>query len=400
MPIKILMPALSPTMKQGKIAKWNVKTGSKVSIGEVVAEIETDKAIMEFETVEEGIMGPILIPEGHEAKVGELIGWILEDENDTVPEDSPMAETVVAPKSETTEPQETEISVAKEPIQEHTFGKNAFSSPAARARAKELGVSIEEMINSGITHKIKDKDVVEYAAKSEQQLQKITHSESVAKLSGMQSVIAARMTEAKTTVPHFYLETLVCVDRLLELQAICREKDLKLTLTHGLIKCIAQAMVEVREMNVSWHQGALKKHGSIDIAVAVSLDNDGLITPIIPNTDTLNLRQLVAKMSDLVERARNNKLLPHEYQGGSLTISNLGMYGIDSFYPIMNLPQASILGVGAAREELYLENDLIKTRKVCSITMSADHRVINGATAARFMQQVKSFVENPTMILV
>jgi pyruvate dehydrogenase E2 component (dihydrolipoamide acetyltransferase) len=216
----------------------------------------------------------------------------------------------------------------------------------------------------------------------------------------MQKTIAKRMIEAKSTVPHFYLEVLACIDKLIELQKICKDQGLKATLTHLFVKCIAHAMEQVPQMNVSWHEGQVQHHGSISIAVAVSTGDDGLITPIIQNTNQLGIAKIIENMNDLVARAKDARLAAHEFQGGSITISSLGMYGVNSVYPIMNLPQASIVGIGAARDELYMDNELVKSRKVCSITISVDHRVINGAIAARFMQILKSVIEEPLQMLI
>jgi len=405
MAIKILMPSLSPTMTKGKIAKWNIVEGSKIEIGDVIAEVETDKAIMEFESVDAGIAGPILVPEGSDVEVGTLIGWILEDENDSIQDHAQISTKLSETDMTVREVPKVaaEQVVAKEPAKvaqeaqvvktksSDVLAKNSISTPAARARAAELQIDISKLTGTGPMGRIKEADVIAYS-KSSQVANKT-------KASNMQRVIADRMTHSKTTVPHFYLETSACIDELQKFKVIMQESgNLKTTLTHWFVKLAGRAMQEVPELNTSWDNYEIIQNQSVDIALAVSMEK-GLITPIIANVPGLSMGELVAKADNLISRAKESKLSPNEYQGGSLTISNLGMYGIDSFYPIINTPQSCILGIGAAKEELFYSNGQVEVRKMVRFTLSCDHRVVNGADAARFMQYFKQLVENPILLL-
>lgn len=397
MAVKILMPALSPTMTRGKIARWNIGEGDRIRIGDVIAEIETDKAIMEFESVDEGILGKILLNDGAEVEVNTIIGWILESETDVIPDgEEPVAE------------QSSKSKATIENNDQPKSAKNAFSTPAARARASELGIDINKVTGSGPHGRVRDSDVVAYNSQSHptsyreaQNPACYTSSSKPAKttpLSAMQRVIATRMIESKTTIPHFYLEITVCIDQINELRAKMNSR-IKTTLTHWFIMAAARALQAVPTVNASWSNDMIKYYTSSDISLAVSLD-DGLITPIIHDASSLRIVDLVAKTNELVERARAGKLAPNEYQGGSLTLSNLGMYGIERFYPIINPPQGAILGIGASREHLCLRDGGLQVEHVIACTLSADHRAINGADAASFLQEFKKLVENPLTMMI
>ena len=392
MSIKLLMPALSPTMTKGKIVKWCISEGGKVNIGDVIAEIETDKAVMEFESVDEGILAKVFLPEGAEVGVGTLLA-LIDDGSGPIVINSSTEEVIVreiAIDPVTTKKPEIILRGA-----DAVVALNTTSTPAARARAKELMVDITHVPGTGPRGRVQEADVVRYAKAL------LPHTEVVqvtrAELPGMKKIIADRMTKAKATIPHFYMEIGVYVDKANELR---KSLPMKSTLTHWFIAAVGYALRKVPEVNSCWDGGSILQHTTSDIAVAVSLDNGGLITPIVKDVSSMRFAELVKETNLMIDKARSGRLAPNEYQGGTFTISNLGMYSIDSFYPIINEPHAAILGIGSAKEELYLDDQQLKTRTLVRMTLSGDHRVINGTDAAKFMQELKRLLENPAEILI
>ncbi len=425
MPIEILMPALSPTMEEGTLAKWLVKEGDPVQSGDILAEIETDKATMEFEAVDDGIIGRILVPEGSEGvKVNTPIAVLLEDGETAAdikkaPESAP-AKTgqPAAPAPAATAPVATPQS---QPAPVSASGARIFASPLARRIAAEKGLDLRMIKGSGPHGRIVKADVESSppALQSAPQaapapmptgpqaeaVMKIYQDRPFTeiKLDGMRKIIAARLTEAKQTIPHFYLRRDIRIDALLDLRrkmnATLEERGIKLSVNDFIIKACANALQAVPEANAVWAGDRILQLKPSDVAVAVAVDG-GLFTPVLKDADKAPLSQISAMMKDLAARARERKLSPEEYQGGSFAISNLGMFGIDNFDAVINPPHGAILAVGAGKKRPVVTDDgSIAAATVMSVTLSVDHRVIDGALGAKLLQSIVDNLENPLAML-
>ncbi|MFQ6548845.1 pyruvate dehydrogenase complex dihydrolipoamide acetyltransferase [Aestuariibius sp. 2305UL40-4] len=444
MPTEILMPALSPTMEEGTLAKWLVKEGDTVSSGDLLAEIETDKATMEFEAVDEGVVGKILVNEGTEGvKVNAPIAVLLDDgesaddigEVSAEPKEAP-ASTDAAPAepSEQTEPAQgygrNGSAAQTAPAPERGDGERIFASPLARRIAKDKGIDLSDLKGSGPRGRIVKADVEGYepstAAPAKDAPKAATgeapkaamatgpSTDAVLKmyadreteevtLDGMRKTIAARLGEAKQTIPHFYLRRDIRLDALMafrkDLNAQLEARGVKLSVNDFIIKACALALQEVPDANAVWASDRILKLKPSDVAVAVAIEG-GLFTPVLRDAHMKSLSALSAEMKDLATRARDRKLAPHEYQGGSFAISNLGMYGIDNFDAVINPPHGSILAVGAGVKKPVVGKDgELTTAIVMSVTLSVDHRVIDGALGAEFLQAVVNNLENPMVML-
>ncbi len=431
MPINILMPALSPTMEEGTLAKWNVKEGDEVASGDIIAEIETDKATMEFEAVDEGTVGKIVIAEGTDGvKVNELIAVLLEDGEDASAIGD-AASAVEAKPAEAEKPAaapavEASPPAAAAPAPQGGDGKRIFATPLARRIAKDKGLDLSQIKGSGPHGRIVKADV-ENAQPGEATAPAAAapaakaapasgpDTETVKKmyadrdyeevnLDGMRKTIAARLTEAKQTVPHFYLRRDIELDALLafrsKLNKSLAEKGTKLSVNDFIIKASALALQDVPDCNAVWAGDRVLKLKPSDVAVAVAIEG-GLFTPVLRDADTRTLSALSSQMKDLAARARDRKLAPHEYQGGSFAISNLGMMGIENFDAVINPPHASILAVGAGvKKPVVTAAGAIEVATVMSVTLSVDHRVIDGALGAQFLAAIKGYLEDPMSMLV
>ncbi|MBE0414726.1 pyruvate dehydrogenase complex dihydrolipoamide acetyltransferase [Yoonia sp.] len=429
MPTEILMPALSPTMEEGTLAKWHVKEGDKVSSGDILAEIETDKATMEFEAVDEGVIGKIVIAEGTEGvKVNAVIAVLLEDG-----ESADDIGAAPAPKAEATpEPQAAEAPTkadnsAPAPAAPVKDGGRVFASPLARRIAADKGLDLGQITGSGPHGRIVKADVesAKPAAKSDAAPVKAEAPKAAAmaagpstdavikmydgrpfeevKLDGMRKTIAARLTEAKQSVPHFYLRRDINLDALMKFRAQLNTqlegRGVKLSVNDFIIKACALALQQVPDANAVWAGDRTLKFAKSDVAVAVAIEG-GLFTPVLRDAEMKSLSALSAEMKDLATRARDRKLAPHEYQGGSFAISNLGMFGIDNFDAIINPPHAAILAVGAGVKKPIVGADgELAIGTVMSVTLSVDHRVIDGALGANLLQAIKDNLENPLTML-
>jgi pyruvate dehydrogenase E2 component (dihydrolipoamide acetyltransferase) len=451
MPTEILMPALSPTMEEGTLAKWLVKEGDTVSSGDLLAEIETDKATMEFEAVDDGVIGKILVPAGTEAvKVNTPIAMLLaegESASDAAPakpakasdpaaQAAPAADSAVVAPSPEMAPAggygrgETAATPAPSPM--HEGGERLFASPLARRIAKEKGLDLSAIKGSGPKGRIVKADVenAEAApAKSAAALAKEaapspapvaapaatgpTANQVIAmyqgraytevKLDGMRKTIAARLTEAKQTIPHFYLRRDIRLDALMafraELNAKLEKRGVKLSVNDFIIKACAIALQQVPKANAVWAGDRVLELKPSDVAVAVAIEG-GLFTPVLKDAEAKSLSALSAEMKDLASRARDRKLAPHEYQGGSFAVSNLGMFGIDNFDAVINPPHGAILAVGAGvKKPVVAANGEIEVATVMSVTLSVDHRVIDGALGAQLLQAIVDNLENPVAML-
>ena len=418
MSIEIKMPALSPTMEEGTLAKWLVKPGDTVRSGDLMAEIETDKATMEFEAVDEGTIAEILIPEGAQnVKVGTVIATLAGEGEDVV---KAKAAAPSAPPAAPA-PQPAPAMAAKPAPTVAAPGSRVKASPLAKRLADARGIDLAAVRGSGPGGRIVKADVegaipgkaaapapqaaaapapAPTAAPAQAQDFGIPHE--VVKLSNMRKVIARRLTESKQTVPHIYLTVDVRLDALLklrtELNAALESRGVKLSVNDMLIKALAQALMIVPECNVQFAGDQMLKFARADISVAVSIPA-GLITPIITDAGSKSLSAISTEMKDLGQRAKDGKLQPHEYQGGTASISNMGMMGIKQFEAVINPPQAMILAIGAGEKRPYIIDDALGIATVMSATGSFDHRAIDGSDGARLMAVFKELVEKPLGML-
>ncbi len=413
MPIKILMPALSPTMEHGNLAKWLKKEGDTIKAGDVIAEIETDKATMEVEAVDEGILAKILIPQGtEEVPVNALIAVLIEDgENESAlaefiaKEASAKPVAIVKDDANKKQPEalnNVSSSQPKQALATPSSGR-VFASPLARRVAAIDGISLANIIGSGPHGRIVKADVVS----SGQTKGKIfRHAEEFRLLpnNNMRKIIAKRLLESKLTVPHFYLSIDCMMDALLEARVqvnntLGEDKNKKLSVNDFVILAVAKALKDVPAANASWSDEAIKIYNNVDISIAVAIDG-GLITPLIRNADQKDIIKISTEMKDLAKRARENSLKPEEFQGGGFSISNLGMYGIKSFNAIVNPPQGCILAVGMSSKRAVVIEDRIEMSMVMDVNLSCDHRVVDGAVGAQFLAAFKKYIESPILMFI
>ena len=423
MPIEIKMPALSPTMEEGTLAKWLVKVGDKVSSGDIMAEIETDKATMEFEAVDEGTIVAISVPEGSEGvKVGAVIATLATDDEDAAPAapkvaaPAPKAEAAPAPAS-VAAPAPAPVTAAPKP----SGDDRVVASPLAKRLAAELGVDLSKVTGTGPNGRIVKADIEAAAGGAVAPSAPAPAAAPTAaaapapaadpdfgipyeaeKLNNVRKTIARRLTEAKQTIPHIYLTVDVRLDALLklrgELNKALEPQGVKLSVNDLMIKALAKALEIVPKCNVSFAGDELRKYARSDISVAVAAPS-GLITPIIVDAGAKSVSQISKEMTALAGKAREGKLQPHEYQGGTASLSNLGMFGIKQFDAVINPPQAMILAVGAGEQRPYVVDGALSVATVMSATGSFDHRAIDGADGAALMQAFKQLVEQPLGLL-
>ncbi|QLF70398.1 pyruvate dehydrogenase complex dihydrolipoamide acetyltransferase [Peteryoungia desertarenae] len=441
MPINITMPALSPTMEEGNLAKWLVKEGDKVKSGDVIAEIETDKATMEVEAVDEGIVAKLVVPAGTEAvKVNALIAILAEEGEDVAAAASgggssaPKADAAPASKAEAAPAAAaTPATAAASAAPAASTGDRVFASPLARRLAKEAGLDLKAVSGSGPKGRVVKSDIEKAvstggvkaatppaaaSAAPAPALAKGPSDEAVLKNfadgsyelvphDGMRKTIAKRLQESKQTIPHFYVSVDCELDALLalrsQLNAAAPEKDgkpaYKLSVNDMVIKALALALRDVPDANVSWTDSAMVKHKHADVGVAVSIPG-GLITPIIRKAETKSLSTISNEMKDLGKRAKDRKLKPEEYQGGTTAVSNMGMMGVKSFSAVVNPPHATILAVGAGEERVVVKGGAMKIANVMTVTLSTDHRCVDGALGAELLGAFKRYIENPMGMLV
>jgi pyruvate dehydrogenase E2 component (dihydrolipoamide acetyltransferase) len=460
MSVNILMPALSPTMEKGNLAKWLKKEGDAVKTGDVIAEIETDKATMEYEAVDDGTLAKIVVPEGtHDVPVHQLIAVLAEEGEDVkaaagaavkaapaaapsaappAPKPAPSAALPKEAKAPPTVPSATGAQGTRDESRIDGHGANrVFSSPLARRLAKEAGLAIGQVRASGPHGRVIARDVMAAkegrglrapasagpaaaqaagaapmigAAMTDQQIRALYEDGSydIIPHDGMRRTIAQRLTASAQTVPHFYLTVDCDIGKLLaareEINAAAPKAEggkaaYKLSVNDFVIKALALALQHVPDANVSWTEGGMLKHKHSDIGVAVAMPN-GLITPIIRKAETKSLSAISNEMRDFAVRARDRKLKPHEYQGGTTAVSNLGMYGIKDFTAVINPPHATILAVGAGEERAVVRGGKIEAAQIMSVTLSCDHRAVDGALGAVLIAAFKSLIENPVMMLV
>ena len=419
MPIEILMPALSPTMTEGNLVKWHKKEGDKLSAGDLIAEIETDKATMEVEAVDEGILGKILITEGTDnVKVNSTIALILEKGEDKSALDSYKPKTAAvaaAPEAPKEEPAVSApapvaptmpaapISSAPAPTMTSSTGR-IVASPLARRLATERNIDLRQVQGSGPRGRIVKHDIDTFTPgrASFGHVAPMHHGPLYQDkpVSNMRRVIAQRLTESKQTVPHFYL-TLDCeLDALMAArQSINSHFNVKVTVNDFVLKAVALALQDVPEANASWMGQTVRYYNTSDISVAVAIE-DGLITPIVKMANLKSLLAISEEVKTLVQKAKEGKLKPEEFQGGSFSVSNLGMFGIKQFEAIINPPQACILAVGAGEQRPVVKNGQLTVATVMTCSLSVDHRVVDGSVGSRLLQAFKKYIENPALLLV
>lgn len=426
MPIELKMPALSPTMEEGTLAKWLVKEGDAVSSGDILAEIETDKATMEFEAVDEGTIAKILVAEGTDGvKVGAPIALLAGEGEDVsaapVPA-TPQAEAPKAPKREpeaAKEPEKAPVETPPAPAAAAAPAKSGDrikASPLARRLAEAQRIDLSTITGSGPGGRIVRADLGDKAGGTagskpaaaptlQPQAASVEPGEiphERVKLSNMRKTIARRLTESKQQVPHIYLTVDINLDALLKLRSELNKgleaRGVKLSVNDMLIKALAAALIEVPECNVAFGDGELVMFKRADISVAVSIPG-GLITPIIAGAEDKSLSRISTEMKELASLAKEGKLQPNQYQGGTASLSNMGMYGIKQFEAVINPPQGMIMAIGAGEKRPYVVNDSLQIATVMSATGSFDHRAIDGADGARLMQAFKRLVEHPLGML-
>ena len=437
MPTIITMPALSPTMTEGTLARWLIKEGDNVSAGDIIAEIETDKATMEVEAADEGAVGQLLIQEGTEGvPVNQPIAVLLEEGEETSSLDGfqpsqeasseptpsqveePKAVAAVTPSEPVLAPEPDELTT-KSPASD---GERVFASPLARRMSEKAGLDLASIKGSGPRGRIVKADI-EAALEGASILASATQAQAIPPTpaampapspiisdgesdvvphSNMRKVIASRLQDSKQTVPHFYLTVDCEIDRLLAMRKELNSRDgadYNISVNDFVIRAVALSLLKNPEANASWLEEGMIRHSSVDVSVAVAMEG-GLITPIIRNADHKGLAMISAEMKDLAGRAREGKLLPEEYQGGTFSISNLGMYGIREFSAIINPPQSAILAVGAGEPRPVVKDGALSVANMMSCTLSCDHRVVDGKLGAELLGTLKNLIEEPmTMIL-
>ncbi len=425
MSVDILMPALSPTMEEGTLSKWLVKEGDKVESGDLIAEIETDKATMEVEAIEDGIIGKILVSEGQESiKVNSPIAILL-SEGENLSENAISTDSNKEIKKEV----QKEIQKNKENIVQINDIKNndeilksisdnttnshfkpdklerIFVSPLAKRIAKQRDISLSLIKGSGPHGRILKIDVdnfdikkIEYPSLNNLEINNFE----IVKNSAMRKTIAERLVKSKNEAPHFYLSLDCNIDELLKIRKAINSKsndEYKISVNDMIIKASSAALLKVPKANASWENETTKYFKNTDISVAVAIEG-GLITPIVKNVQSKGLLEISIDMKDLANKAKDGKLKPEDYLGGSFSISNLGMYGIKEFSAVINPPQGCILAVGSGEKRVIVINDEISIATIMTVTLSCDHRVVDGAVGAEFLSEFKNFIENPSLMLL
>lgn len=411
MPIEILMPALSPTMEKGNLTKWMKNIGDRIKSGDVVAEIETDKATMEFEAVDEGYLAKIFVEAGtKDVPVNKPIFLLIKNKadidnfHDYVPGGSNLEEIKTSSENKPITP---DIKTAIDSVKitnsiPQESNNRVIASPIAKRLAYENNVNLNKISGSGPLGRIVKSDIIHaLETPTSNIMQPINDAIKRIEITGMRRVIAERLTFSKSHIPHFYLKISCMMDELLKMREKINKSNekFKITVNDIIVKIVAHAMKMVPEMNVSWRNDFIEQYNDIDICVAVAIEG-GLITPIVKNADQISLSMTSTIIKELILKAKEGKLKPHEFQGGSITISNLGMFDIDEFSAIINSPQASILAIGSTKKIPIVINDEIKIASMMNIMISADHRVVDGATAARFLKEIKNAIENPILFLI
>ena len=415
MPDFVQMPQLSDTMTEGTVVKWLVKAGDKVDVSDPLAEIETDKATMEIDAFDEGIVGAIYVEEGTTAPLGEVLAVIVEEGED-VPE-KPVA--IEAPGSEPEKPEKAKEDQGQSPTTKSDEDNPApaesderiKASPLAKKIANSKGINLSEVKGTGPGGRIVKKDLENHkspasptAISTPQKSQTLTSEDKRIPLTGMRNIIAQRLLESKTQIPHFYLNVEFDAAPLMNLRkqanSAAEEGDNKFTVNDFILKAVANAAASVPEVNSSFDGDSIIQYGSVNLSVAIAVE-DGLVTPVIRDAQQKSLLEISLAVKDLAERARDKKLSPDEFSGGTITVSSLGAYGVESFDAIINPPQAAILSIGSIKSTPVVddEGNLVAGMRM-KVGMSCDHRVIDGAVGAKYLAELKRRIENPASMLI
>lgn len=430
MPFTLTMPKLSPTMEMGTIVKWHKKIGEHINSGEVILDIASDKATLEFEMLDSGWLRAILLPEGKEGVVNAPLAIFTEEENESIegyapegtiappetaaqPKAAPPAKSALPTlqpetKAEVKSSQPTQSitqpapSTTQATVQTENKGR-LLASPLAKRLAREQGLDLTSLKGTGPNGRIMKRDlanarqVAGRSARAKPQFPAGTFEE--VDLSPMRKVIAQRLQEAKSTIPHFYVQQAVNVESLILVREQLKAFEVNVTFNDLIIKAVALALREHPEVNSGFNaaKNVLIRYKTVDISVAVSIEG-GLITPIVTHADLKSVSEISAEVRELAKRAKEGKLQPHEYQGGSFTLSNMGMYGVTDFQAIINPPQAAILAVSGISDSPVIKNGVVVPGKLLNITLSVDHRAIDGAAAAKYIKSLQKYLENPTIL--
>jgi pyruvate dehydrogenase E2 component (dihydrolipoamide acetyltransferase) len=408
---KILMIALSPTMKTGLISKWEKKEGEKVESGDLLCQVETDKATMDYESIQEGTLLKILVHEGEQARIGSpiaIIGEGGEDISDLLSDIETDMEGItddgkIGPEEDTT----SSISITE--TGEESSGDRVIASPLARRMAQQQGIDLSLIKGSGPRGRIIKRDILEAVARLEKSnlgmpktTSKIlpTSSDEVIQVSTKRRIIAERLAESKYSAPHYYLRLKVLSDNFMEARKLLNiTLNKKVSVNAFIVKFVAEAIKRHPIMNSTWQGETILRHASIDIGLAVA-QNDGLITPVVRDCGNKGIIEIDRELKELIDKALNNQLTPSEYSGATFTISNLGSYGIEEFTAIINPPGSAILAIGKmGKEPTIVDGDKIEIRTLMTLTLSCDHRVIDGAVGAAFLKDLKDIMENPIRVL-
>ncbi|RKH45898.1 pyruvate dehydrogenase complex dihydrolipoamide acetyltransferase [Corallococcus sicarius] len=418
--LAILMPSLSPTMKEGKIVKWLKKEGDKVSSGDAIAEVETDKSNLEVEAYDDGTLARIVVGEGDLATVGAPIAFLTPKgakAGASAPAVAPSAPKAAAAPSAPPAGAQV-VPLRREPAPAASGGGRLRASPLAKKMAQERGLDLAQVRGSGPLGRVVKRDVEQAlgqglakapaqqaapaakkaGAQPEARAFGTRPEPQAVPMSSMRKVIGQRMSEVKPGVPHFYLTVEVEMEAAVKIREEAKALDVKVSVNDIIVKAAAIALRRSPKMNVSLQGDQVLHYGTVDVGIAVAIE-DGLITPVIRDADLKGLQTISAESRDMAERARKRALKPAEYTGGSLTVSNLGMYGIDQFIAVINPPQSAILAVGAVAEKAVARDGQVVVRKVMTVTLSGDHRVIDGATGAEYLRELKGLLEHPTRLL-
>ncbi len=421
MSVDILMPALSPTMEEGTLSKWLIKEGDRVVSGDLIAEIETDKATMEVEAIEDGIIGKILVSEGQESiKVNSPIAILL-SEGENLSENAISTDSNKEIKKEVQKNKENVVQIndiknndeISKSISDNTTKsyfkpdklERIFVSPLAKRIAKQRDIPLSSIKGSGPHGRILKIDVDNFDIKKIEYPSLInleSNNFEIVKNSAMRKTIAERLVKSKNEAPHFYLSLDCNIDELLKVRKAINSKsndEYKISVNDMIIKASSAALLKVPKANASWESENTKYFNNTDISVAVAIEG-GLITPIVKNVQSKGLLEISMDMKDLANKAKDGKLQPEEYLGGSFSISNLGMYGIKEFSAVINPPQGCILAVGSGEKRPIVINDVISIATIMTVTLSCDHRVVDGAVGAEFLSEFKNFIENPSLMLL
>jgi pyruvate dehydrogenase E2 component (dihydrolipoamide acetyltransferase) len=417
--ITIQMPSLSPTMTEGKIVRWTKKVGDKVSSGDIIAEVETDKSNLEIEAYDDGTLTRIVVEAGQMAKVGAPIAYLAGKGGKAAAPAAPKAEaSKPAAPAAAAKPAGAEVVPLRREEAPATGGRRLRASPLAKKMARERGLDLSQVQGSGPHGRVVKRDIEQALASGTAARAAAPAAQPAARaaapaaravggarpepktvpVSSMRRVIAQRMAEVKPGVPHFYLTVDVEMDAAMKVREEAKAIESKVSVNDIIVKAAAVALKRQPKVNVSMQGDHIVQFGTADVGIAVAIE-DGLITPIIQDADLKGLAAISAESRELAERARKKALKPHEYTGGSITVSNLGMYGIDQFVAVINPPQAAILAVGTVADKVVVRDGQMVVRKILTVTMSCDHRVIDGATGAEYLREFKALLEHPMRLL-